>query len=80
MNEDTQIILVYNYMKEHGSITSQEAWRAFNITRLSSIIHRMRGLGYQIETIMVRGIGSYNRPCRYAKYVLKEDKDESVSD
>lgn len=33
---------VYQHMKLYGSITSMEAFSMYNITRLSSIIHKLR--------------------------------------
>jgi len=74
MNENIQKNLVLNYLREQGSITSVEAWNAFGVTRLSAIIFVLRKVGYDITTIMVSAPNRYGRECRFAKYVLREEK------
>ena len=64
---------IIGYMKHIGSITSQDAFREFGITRLSARIKELRELGYKIDTIMVDGFNRYGEPVRYGKYVLKEE-------
>ena len=45
----TQLNLVLQHLKEHGSITSFEAFRLYGATRLSAIIHTLRHReGYNI--------------------------------
>lgn len=47
-----QRIKIYEYMKEHGSITTMEAFSRFNITRLSGRIYDLRhGDGVAINQI-----------------------------
>ena len=60
---------VLEYLKEHGSITSLQAFQLFNATRLSSIILRLRREGYDITTHMEMTPGT---GVSYAKYVLKK--------
>ena len=58
---------VLEYLKEHGSITSMQAWEMFHATRLASIIHRLRK-NHIIETrecVGANDYGAYN----YAMYV-----------
>lgn len=62
---------IIEYMKEHGGITSQDAFKHLGITRLSARIKELRELGYKIDTIMVDSFNRYGEPVRYAKYVLK---------
>ncbi len=50
----TQKQAIKSYLKSFGSITSQEAWRKFSITRLSSIILRLRKEGFEIISIPKR--------------------------
>lgn len=45
----SQIKMVLEHLKEHGSITSYEAFRLYGATRLSAIIHTLRHKeGYNI--------------------------------
>ena len=55
----TQKQAVKDYLKSFGSITSQEAWRKFSITRLSSIILRLRNDGENIDSVEERN-GRFN--------------------
>lgn len=62
---------VYDYIKNYGSITSMDAFRDLNITRLSARIFDMRAKGYKIKTIRIE---KYDEDGRlngfYAKYVF----------
>ncbi len=55
----TQKQAIRNYLKTFGSITSKEAWAKFAITRLSSIILRLRNDGLNIYSIEERN-GRFN--------------------
>ena len=46
---------VLKYLKEHESITSIQAFKKFNVTRLSSIIFNLREEGYDITTEYRKG-------------------------
>ena len=48
MKKKTHAKQVLEYMKEHGSITSLEAIRAFGCTRLSGRIFDLKRRGYNI--------------------------------
>lgn len=72
-SEYRQKNLVLKYIKENGSITSQEAWKEFGITRLSSVIHTMRKSGINIITITEESLNRYGLPCRYARYIIREE-------
>lgn len=71
----SQIKDVLKYLQECGSITSFEAFEQFHITRLSSIIHRLRKLGYNIVTIPVAGRNDYGY-YEYALYQLRDPEDD----
>ena len=43
---------ILEYMKEHGSITQQDAYLKLGCTRLAARIKDLRGEGYQIMTEM----------------------------
>ena len=63
----TQINIVRKHLKKGKSITSLQAFKMANpITRLSSIIHRLRGEGMKIKTIKMKG----KNGSTYAKYKL----------
>lgn len=72
---DNQRTMVLKHLREHGSITSMEAFQLYGITRLSSIIHHFRVRGINIGTIMVSGKTRYGDSCKYAKYVLVKGED-----
>ena len=68
---------VLKHLKENGSITSMEAIKKFGVTRLSAIIFDLRYKdGYDIVTHMMEGKNRYGRTSKYAKYVLREGKNE----
>ena len=71
--QKSQIKDVLNYMKEAGSISSFEAFEKFHITRLSSIIHRLRKMGYSIITVPVGGKNDYGT-YEYAMYVMEAEE------
>lgn len=66
----SQIKDVLAYIQQCGSISSFEAFEKFHITRLSSIIHRLRKLGYNIITVPVSGRNEYGT-YEYALYMLE---------
>ena len=61
---------VLNYMNEHGSISSMEAWDKFHITRLSAVIWTLRKRGYNISTTDKDGYNEYGR-YTYGEYRLE---------
>lgn len=47
----TQLKMVLQHLKEHGSITSYDAFKMYGVTRLSAIIHTLRHKqGYSITS------------------------------
>lgn len=46
----TQNELIIQHLKLYGSITSMDAFRSYQITRLSGRIHELRQQGYKITT------------------------------
>lgn len=61
---------IIQYMKEHGSISSQDAFRDLGITRLSARIKELRDMGYDISTIMVDGKNRFGEDVRFGVYRL----------
>lgn len=72
MGENTQVMFVLDYLKEHGKITSMEAFN-FGITRLSAIIFKLRKRGYVITTERVQSVNRYGGACNYGVYHLVQE-------
>ena len=66
----TQNQMVLAYMKEHGSISSMEAFSELRITRLSGRIFELRAAGHEIVNVP-RKAGAM----RWVEYKLKEPLD-----
>ena len=63
---------IIEYMKEHGSITPQDALQKFHVFRLASIIYNLRtSHGYDIDTMMEEGKDADGNKVEYARYVWK---------
>lgn len=63
---------ILDHMKEHGSITPQEALNKFHVFRLASIIYNLRTrYEYDIETFMEEGKDADGNSVTYARYFLK---------
>lgn len=63
------------YLKLHKAITSFEAFEMFHITRLASIIFRLRKEGHSIRTEVCAGANEYGN-YQYALYILEDESDE----
>lgn len=74
--KDNQRSMVLNHLREHGSITSMEAFQLYGVTRLSSIVHFFRKSGVNIHTIMTDGKTRYGDSCKFAKYILGTEGEE----
>ncbi len=66
---------VLEYIREHGSITSREAFEHIGVTRIGTVIFELRKKGYPILTIMIddekNGVAF-----KYGRYILKESEGE----
>ena len=71
----TQCEQVLKHMKEHGSISSIEAFFDYGITRLSARIWELRNNGYEIETDMMKVKSEKGVVKHYARYQIKTDGD-----
>ena len=67
---------VVNHLRKHGSITSQEAFKHYGITRLSGIIFKLKKLDFVIVAEKCTTKNRHGNICNYAKYVLKKDSEE----
>ena len=70
MTEGTQIGAVLAHLKEHGELTSMEAFKLYGCTRLAARIFDLRKQGFVIDTIEDTGKTRYGTACKYARYVL----------
>ena len=69
-----QTVKVRNHLLRYGSITSQEAWRLYNITRLSDVVYKLKYKRHplmDIVTDMQYERGQYNQPIQYGRYIFK---------
>ena len=74
LNAKSQNKDVLNYMIEHGSITSMDAFMDLGITRLSGRIYDLKRLGYGIKSTMEKALNKRGKEVKYARYTLvKED-------
>ena len=70
-SKPSQINDILWHLKHFGSITSLEAIKSYNATRLSGIIYVLRKRGYIIDTVQEKGKTRHDRPSKWARYVYK---------
>ena len=63
----TQVQQIINFMQEHGSITTMQAFE-MGITRLASRIFDIRRMGIEIESETVTAKNRYDEPVHFARY------------
>lgn len=68
--EFNQVDLVENYLKEHGKITTWEAFEIFGITRLSDKIYQLRKK-YNIKNVSTTKKNRYGHWCTFSTYTLE---------
>lgn len=73
----TQNQMILEYMREHGSITQQEAYLKLSCMRLPSRIFDLRKQGYKIISTTARGLNSSGKKVTFAKYELLEDEENA---
>jgi len=61
---------IFQYMKDHGSITPMEAFLALHCTKLATRISEMIREGMEIDKEMVTEIGEDGQAVRYMRYRL----------
>lgn len=74
----TQEQRVLNYIREHGSITSMQAFADLKITRLSARIFNLRAQGYNIENVSHTYKNGQGTTTTYTEYVLVEDQGKEA--
>ena len=69
----SQALIVQEHMEKHGSITSMEAFRLYDITRLSAAIYRLKHSGVNIgATVEVSNKSGRNK--YFNRYFIKEEE------
>lgn len=68
----SQSEIVLKHLREQGGITPLDAIANYGITRLASIICRLRIRGYDIHSEIVEGENRYGGKTRFATYYLWE--------
>lgn len=71
MEETTQTAIILAELEAGKTITTLEAFNLCGTLRLSSIIYKLRGRGYNVVTEMVKRNGK-----SFAEYSLKKKEDE----
>lgn len=76
--ELTQKEMVLGYIRDFGSITPVDAFRDLGITRLASVVCRLRREGHDIHKEREHALNRYGQNVRYARYSFgKDEKDEN---
>lgn len=73
MEKLTQNEMIIKYIKEHGSITTLQAFRDIGCTRLASRINDLKNEGYRFRDEFVTRKNRYGVKVSYKKYYLEED-------
>lgn len=71
----TQCDRILRHMKDHGSITPDEAKALYGVARLASRINDLRAQGVAITTETVIGKNKFEQRTHYARYRLAEEGD-----
>ena len=71
----TQEQRVLDYIREHRSITSMQAFTDLKITRLSARIFNLRARGVNIENVSHTFKNGQGTTTTYTEYVLIEGKE-----
>ena len=66
----TQQTLVIEHIKKYGSITSDDAFYLYGITRLSDVVFKLRNHGYAVKTATEHAKNRYGTAVSFARYSL----------
>lgn len=66
---------VKNYILDKGSITSMEAFRNLQITRLSARIADLREMGVDVITTWETSTNVFGETSRYARYLIRKGEN-----
>lgn len=71
-----QCELIVRYIREHGSITTHEAFFDLGVSRLASRIHDLTEAGYSFKKESVRVRTRYGDITTVTRYRFKGEEDE----
>lgn len=74
----TQHTLIIDYMREHGSISTYEAFIELGITKLTTRISELRKAGFKIRGVTVSELNRFGKPVTYNRYYLIEEKENKA--
>lgn len=67
MSQATDII---EFIRDHGSITTMDAFRFLGITRLASRVYDIKAVGINVNKEMLTVIRENGTKCRVARYTI----------
>ena len=73
MEKMTKTKAVLDHLREHGSITSMEAFELYGATRLSAIVFQLRRKGHPIVSKDERGPDRYGHMVTFSRYVYERE-------
>lgn len=69
--KETQVRRALRFMREHGSITSLDAFETFGCTRLAAVIYTIRhDWNIDVDMEMVNVKNRFGGTCRVARYSI----------
>lgn len=68
----TQNDKILNHLRDHGGITSMEAYEIYGCTRLSARIKDLRDEGFNIKSIRETRKNRYGEKVSFSRYTLGE--------
>ncbi len=71
----TQCDMILRHLRDHGSITSFEAFTEYGILRLASRVNDLKRDGHHIVSETATGKNRYGENIRYSVYRLIEEKE-----
>ena len=71
---ESQCEMVLNYMKEHGSITQNDANYKLGVSRLSARISDLKARGHNIHDTTITVVNRYGRKTRVSEYSLYDGR------
>ena len=66
----TQVQQIINFMQEHGSITTMQAFE-MGITRLAAVVFELRRNGIDVVTDTVESVNRYGEKVHFARYWIR---------
>lgn len=70
--KDNQKKRVLAYMKEHGGITSLEAFNELGVTRLSAVIFNLKADGVKVGKKAEKGLNRFGEKTCFDRYFVQE--------